>query len=306
MKLENTSFLDGLYFTVITVATVGYGDMVPQTPTGKTFAIFLVFSGVGLVMYSFSKLTEAMVEGGIREALERKKMDRKIDKLKDHHIICGFGRIGKVISKILKEEKLPFVIVERDPEELKEIERLGYFSIACEASDDDSLLRAGIERAKGLVAVVSSDADNLYITLTARGLNPDLFILARSSGSKGSRTKLLRAGASKVISPYYIGARRMASLIVRPAVTDFIDLAMYAGDIGLTLEQVKVPENTAFAGQKLRDSGIRKDFDLIVVAIKQPNDEMIFNPGPDTILNGGDTLIVLGNNKHISGLKKLV
>lgn len=249
MVLENTTFWDGLYLTIITIATVGYGDMVPIYPAGKIFTVFLVFAGAGLVMYTFGKITEAMVEGGIRDVLGRRKMDKKIKEMHGHFIICGFGRIGKVISKILHEEGRDFVVVERDEDELHEIENQGYVPLAGEASDDDVLLKAGIDRAKGLIAVVSTDADNVYITLTARGLNPNLYILARSSGTKGTRTKLLRAGASKVISPYYIGARRMASLVVRPTVTDFIDLAMYASDIGLRLEEILVGEKATFVNK---------------------------------------------------------
>lgn len=304
MYLEKTTFWDGMYLTIITIATVGYGDMVPIYPAGKVFTIFLVFSGAGLVMYTFSKITEIMVEGSLQTIFERRKMDKKIARLHDHFIICGFGRIGKVICEILADADRPFVVIERDEDELKELDNLGYITVAGEASEDDVLLSAGIERACGLIAVVSTDADNLYITLTARGLNPALFILARSSGSEGTRTKLLRAGASKVISPYYIGARRMAQLLLRPTVTDFIDLAMYAGELGLRLEEILVRETAFFANKNLMDSGIRKRYDIIVVAIKRQDGEMLFNPKPDTMILPGDIMIVLGQADHISALEQ--
>ena len=231
-------------------------------------------------------------------------MDKKIARLHDHFIICGFGRIGQVISEILEDAGRPFVVIERDPEVLREIDQLGYTLVEGEAEEDEILHVAGIERASGLIAVVSTDADNLFITLTARGLNPSLFILARSSGSKGTRTKLLRAGASKVISPYYIGARRMAQLLLRPTVTDFIDLAMYAGELGLKLEEILVSENAVFANKNLMESGIRKRHDIIVVAIKRDAGDMLFNPKPDTMILPGDIMIVLGEADHIIALEK--
>ena len=304
MFLEHLSFWDSMYLTIITIATVGYGDLVPSRPGGKVFTIFLLFAGAGLVMYTLSKITEAMVEGSLRKMLERRKMDKKIARLRDHFIICGFGRIGQVICEILEDAGRPFVVIERDEEVLREIDQLGYISVAGEAEEDEILHVAGIERARGLIAVVSTDADNLFITLTARGLNPSLFILARSSGSRGTRTKLLRAGASRVISPYYIGARRMAQLLLRPTVTDFIDLAMYAGELGLRLEEILVSENAAFAGKKLMESGIRKRHDIIVVAIKRHAGDMLFNPKPDTMILPGDIMIVLGEADHISALEK--
>ncbi len=306
MLFEHTGFWEGMYLTVITITTVGYGDIVPVHPAGKVFTVLLVFAGVGLVFYVFGKITETMVEGGFRSIMERRKMNKKIARLRDHYIVCGFGRIGQVICEILKENNRPFLVIERDEEVIKEIEKEEYIELHGEASDDDILLKAGIQRARGLIAVVSSDADNLYITLTARGLNPDLFILARSSGAHGAETKLMRAGASKVISPYYIGARRMAQLIVRPTVIDFIDLTMHAGELGLRMEELLVSENASFKGKNLMESGIRQKYDVIVVAIKRAGEKMLFNPGPDTVLLPGDILVVLGQYEQISALEKEV
>lgn len=306
MLLENTSFLDGLYLTVITITTVGYGDIVPIHPSGRLFTVLLVFSGVGYVMYLFGTITDAMVEGGWRKIVERRKMHKKIAQLHDHYIVCGFGRIGMEICSILQENNRPFVVIERDEDVVKEIEGLGYFELMGEASDDDILLDAGIKQARGLIAVVSSDADNLYITLTARGLNPDLFILSRSSGARGVGRKLARAGASRVISPYSIGARRMAQLIVRPTVIDFIDLAMQASELGLRMEELVVSVNAKIVGKKLLESGLRKKYDVIVVAIKRGDEPMIFNPKPEETIMSGDILIVLGNSDHITALEKVI
>lgn len=302
MILENTGFWMGMYLTVITVFTVGYGDIVPIHPSGRVFTVFLVISSVSFVMYTFSKITETMIEGELRGLYKRRKMNKQISRLRDHYIVCGFGRIGKEICKILQEHHRPFLVIEKDEEESKSLDELQYMRLEGDAADDDVLQSAGIDRAKGLVSVVASDADNLYITLTARGLNPNLYIMARSSGGPGVQTKLKRAGASKVISPYSIGARRMAHLIVRPTVSDFIDLTMRAGELDLMMEELKVSAASHLNGKNLIESEIRKKYDVIVVAIKRQDGVMLFNPRSETVIMAGDILIVLGANEHILGL----
>ena len=304
MLLENTGFWMGLYLTIITVFTVGYGDIVPVHPSGRIFTVFLVITSVSFVFYTFSKITETMIEGELRGLYKRRKMNRQISRLRDHYIVCGFGRIGKEICKILQEHHRPFVVIEKDAEEIRALEDLQFYQLQGEASDDEVLQRAGIEKAKGLVSVVASDADNLYITLTARGLNPNLFIMTRSSGSPGVQTKLKRAGATRVISPYSIGARRMAHLIVRPTVTDFIDLTMRAGELDLIMEELQVSSASHLNGKSLIESEIRKKYDVIVVAIKRQDGTMLFNPKSETIIMASDILIVLGNSEHIAGLRR--
>jgi voltage-gated potassium channel len=306
MIFEDFGFFDSMYLTALTISTVGYGDIVPVQPLGRLFTVILVFTGVGFVLYAFSKLAETMVEGGLRNILERRKMNRKVAQLRSHYIVCGYGRIGRVICQILNENKRPFVVIENDAKEISNIEAEGYLALPGEAADDEILMTAGIKEARGLIAVVSTDADNVFITLTARGLNPGLFILARSSGTPGSDTKLMRAGASKVISPYYIGARRMAQLIVRPTVIDFIDLTMYAGELGLRMEELVVSKKASFANKNLMESGIRKEHDIIVVAIKRDGEGMIFNPKSATMILPGDILIVLGDHNQITALEKEV
>jgi voltage-gated potassium channel len=300
--LEGFSFLDGLYLTAITITTVGYGDIAPVTPAGRIFTILLIFSGAGYVMYIFSQITETMVEGGLRHIVAKRNMNKKITKLHNHYIVCGFGRIGQEICSILKENNRPFVVIESDESVIESIDRLGYPSLKGDASDDEILTAAGIKQARGLVTVVSSDEKNVYITLTARGLNSTLFILARSSGIPGAAKKLERAGASKVISPYCIGARRMAQLIVRPTVVDFIDLAMQAGDLGLRMEELLVSGQALCVGKTLLESGVRQKYGIIVVAIKRAEQPMLFNPGSNTQIMTGDILIVLGESSHISAL----
>ncbi len=302
MWIEDSSFLDGLYMTMITITTVGYSEVVHLSPAGKLFTMVIIFLGVGFVLYLVSKITETVVEGGLQRILGRITMEKKVAKLKDHYIVCGYGRIGKEICKSLKENNRTFVVVERDRQEVKRIDNKGYFVLEGEASDDEVLLQAGIKQAKGLIAVVSSDADNVYIVLSARGLNPDLFIMARSSGVEGTETKLLRAGANKVVSPYFIGAIRMAQLVVRPTVVDFVDLTVQ-GELGLRLEELSVSARASFVNKTLMGSDLRQRFDVIVVAIKSQLGEMLFNPSPHTEIREGDTLVVLGKHDNIKALE---
>ncbi len=306
MAFEGASFLDSLYMTVITITTVGYGEVVPLHAPGKVFTMILILIGAGFVLYLFSEITEAMVEGGLKRIFGRGSMEKKVAGLKNHFIVCGFGRIGRVICQILKENNRSFVVIEKDPVEIQKIDDLGYLALDGEASADEVLLKAGIMTAKGLIAVVTSDADNVYISLTARGLNPNLFIMARSSGDAGAETKLLRAGASKVISPYYIGACRMAQQVVRPTVIDFIDLAVNTTthELGLRLEELAVSGKAKIANMPLQNTGIRQRYDLIVVAIKRDNGEMLFNPNPQSMVLPGDIMVVLGEQQHIKGLEQ--
>lgn len=305
MVIEKASLLDGLYMTVITITTVGFSEIIPLHPFGKVFTMVLIILGTGFMLYLFSEITEVMVEGGLQRIFGRGSMEKKVAGLKDHFIVCGFGRIGRVICKILQENNRPLVVIEKDPVELQKINDLGYLSLDGEASDDEVLLKARIHEAKGLIAVVTSDADNVYISLTARGLNPKLFIMARSSGEEGAETKLLRAGANKVVSPYFIGACRMAQQVVRPTVIDFIDLAVNTSthELGLRLEELMVSDKAKIVNMPLQSSGIRKKFDLIVVAIKRENGEMLFNPNPQSMVLPGDIMVVLGEQAQIKGLE---
>lgn len=307
MLIEDSTFLDGLYMTMITISTVGYGEIVHLSPAGQYFTMVLILSGVGLVMFIFGEMTRVIVEGGLQSVYGRMQMKKKVAELRKHYIICGFGRIGKVITKLLHEDGKPFVVIDNDPTELDRLTELGYLFLEGEASDDELLMKAGVREAQALIAVVSSDADNVYTSLSARGLNPNLFIMARSSGESGVEIKLLRAGADKVISPYYIGACRMAMHVLRPTVTDFIDLTVHGGELGLRLEELTVSEKASWVNKSLIDSKIRKNFDLIVVAIKRGGEgEMLFNPNPETTIMAGDTLVVLGEYTKIKELEKVV
>ena len=304
MFIEDMSLTDAVYMTVISITTVGFSEVRPLSPAGKYFTVVLIFGGVGFFLYMVSLITEAMLAGGLHTFLGRKNMEKKLNVMKDHYIVCGFGRIGKVISKILHENNRPFMIIENNPEEIAAIKELGYLVLEGDSTNDDMLIKAHIMDAKSLIAVTSSDADNVYIILSARGLKSEIYILARSSGKKGAETKLLRAGANKVFSPYEIGARRMAQSLLRPTVIDFIDLTVHEGELGLRLEELQLSDKATFANKTLMDSGIRSEHDLIVVAIKRLKGEMLFNPNLNTEILPGDILVVLGEHLNIQALEK--
>ncbi|MEW6221078.1 MAG: NAD-binding protein [Thermodesulfobacteriota bacterium] len=303
--IEDADPVDALYMTVITITSVGYGEVIPLSRPGRVFTMALIIIGVSFVLYLVGQITEAVVEGGLAAMFGRQKMEKRVAELSDHYIVCGFGRIGKVICRMLTENSRPFVVIENQAGELRALEEAGYLFLEGNAAEDQVLIKAGIHKARGLVSVVSSDADNVYITLSARGLNKDLFIMARSAAGEGAETKLLRAGANRVVSPYDIGARRMASLILRPTVSDFVDLTVHAGQLGLRLEEAVIGPTSSLVGLALKDSGLRPDYDLIVVAIQRQG-RMLFNPSPLERLAEGDILVVLGEHDNLERFNQIL
>jgi len=231
-------------------------------------------------------------------------LESRIGKLRDHYIICGYGRIGHLICREFQSRPTPFVVVEQNPNHIERLEREGYMYVEGDATDDETLQAAGIEHAKGLITAVTSDTDNVYITLTARGLNPKLFILARA-GDEGAEKKLMRAGASKVISPYTIGASRMAQAILRPSVVDFIELATASEHLALQIEEIRIAADSVLAGKNLIDSGIRQSMGIIIVGIKESDGKMTFNPPPEKNIEPNSVLIILGERPAISQLEKI-
>ncbi len=302
--LEGWSYFDALYMTVATLTTLGGGEVQPLSKLGRIYTMVLVLAGMGVLLYIVTSLARVVVEGEIKAALGRRKLVKLIKGLQDHYIICGFGRIGEIIARQLKERGIPVVIIENKPENLSRLEEAGYYVVAGDATREEVLQEAGIDRARGLVSVVSSDADNVYIVLTARSLQPGLYIVARAEES-GAEKKLLRAGADRVESPYEMGGRKMAHAILRPTVTTFMELAMTEG-VEWSMEEVRVGEGSALAGVALKDSGIRQKLDLILVALKRADGEMLFNPTLETPILAGDTLIALGLRHNLEALEKMV
>ena len=290
--IENRTLLNSLYFTIITLTTVGYGDVTPTTYEGKIAVVLTIVAGVVLIGLLVSSLTEMLVEVQVRRVLGRKRLEKEIAGLTDHFIVCGFGRIGGIVCRELHQNGVPFVVIETNEELLARADEMGYLHLHGDATEDGSLAQAGIQRAKGLVAVLGTDADNVYLTMSARDLNRRLHIVARGQEERTAR-KLARAGASRVVSPYEIGGQRMAHAILRPNVIDFIEAATRTGT-EINMEEMEVCETSPVAGKTLADSGIRQDFGLIIVAIRRPDGRMTFNPSHLTKIEAGDVLVTMG------------
>lgn len=303
--IEGWPFLDALYMTVITITTVGYGEIHQLSQEGRIFTIFLILCSFGGMAYVLASIAQTLIAGQIRMALGRRKLEKKVKRLKNHYVLCGYGRIGSYIAREFDVENIPFVVVEKDPDRIKVIEEDGFAYVEGDATDDAILISAGVERAKCLVAATGSDADNLYITLSSRALNPSVYILSRAAEETAER-KLLSAGANRVVSPYLIGAARMFNAVLRPNIVEFVDLVVERKHLELQLEEITVEDASRFKGKPLRESGIRRELGLIVVAIKKAGGDMIFNPSSETLIEKGDCLIVLGEKKQLGMLGKLV
>ena len=291
--IEGWTFLEALYMTIITVATVGFSEIRPLSPAGRWFTSVLIVLGVGFVFYSFGTLLEMMVEGGIQDILGRRRVEREIRELKNHYIVCGYGRIGKVVVEELVKRRLSLIVIETDAAKVQDMLERGILAIQGNAGDETILKKAGIERAIGLVGVAASDADNLFITITARDLNKDLMITARAE-TKESEKKLLQVGANKVVSPYLIGAYRLVNTILKPAVTQFIELSSLEREMDVRLEEIKVSDQSILNDRLLKDTPIRSELGIIVIGIEKKDGKMLFNPPSDQIIESGDTLITVG------------
>lgn len=301
--IEGWSFLDSLYMTVTTITTVGFSEVHPLSPAGRIFSIFLIVGGVGGAIYILTTLMGYILEGQFGITMGRRRMKRRIARLKNHFILCGYGRVGQEIAQVFREEGIPFVIIDNNEEALAKAEEDGYLYLHADASSDETLKEAGIKRARGLVAAVGSDATNTYIALSARGLRPDLFIEARSSGRE-AEDKLKRAGADRVISPHAIGGHRMAMLALRPAVVDFIDTVTYQPGRELQLENVDVASSSSLVGKTIEEA--RRKAEIAILAMRKESGELIANPSGEEVIEDGDRLIVIGTKKRLAALESVL
>jgi len=305
MHIEGWDLFTSLYVSIITVSTVGYGDVTPQTFLGKLLSLIIVVSGVGAVAYTFSGIARFFIEGQFKRIIRLKKMQNRLKKLSDHYIICGFGKFGKVVAKKFKDAGVPFVVIDEDQQTVDEIleKDPNLIYVVGDATSDDVLYKAGIERAKGLITVVDSDAENVFITLSAKRLNPNIYTVAKAE-NKNTVDKLLKAGADRVVSPYDIGGSRIAEMSLKPEVFDFVSSLM---DISQDMEigKFQIPKTSGIVGKTLYESKIRPKTGATILAIKKGN-ELLVNPGPDTVLDRDNIICAFGTKKQLEELKKIL
>jgi voltage-gated potassium channel len=296
--------VDALYMTVITISTVGFEEVSELTAPGRGFTIALILGGVFTLFYAGTEIIRAILEGELKEMFGRQRMERSLAELKDHFIVCGLGRMGRQVCQEFSALGLPFVVIERREDVIREFRVPHGVAVHGEATSDDVLKRAGVERARGLVTVVASDADNLYITMSSRLLNARLHIVARA-GDEGAGPKLLRSGASRVVTPYMLGGHRVAQAVLRPNVVDFIELATRSGHKELQMEEVAIGHQSLLAGRDLKGSQIRQDSGVIIVGIKKAQGGMVYNPAPDVVISAGDVMIALGDRQQLDRLERM-
>ena len=294
--IEHYPVFDALYMSLITITTVGYSEIIPLTRAGRVFNTFLLLFGVGTMFYAIGLMTQTIIELQLGEFFGRRRVRKMIDKLKNHYIVCGYGRIGRAAALELQRSRAPFVVLDTDP---GVVERA--------AKRDDSLREAGIERAKGLIGALATDADNLFLILSAKALNPGLRVSSRVNEEE-AEDKLRRAGADSIFRPYNITGYRLAQSILRPYLSEFMDITSSTVDMGMNigLEQVRVAEGSDLSNKSLKDMQLRRDLGVIVLAIRNRDGNMLFNPPADAVVHGGDYLIVMGNLEHLGKLTRLM
>ncbi len=305
MILLKVDFIDALYMTVITISTVGFGEVGTTSNLSEIFSIFMIFLGVGIVGYAFTTVVAMFVEGKVSDLWKGSKMDKKIAALNNHYIICGSGELAEVIIKKFINEKLDFVVISDRREDLEDFSHHDILVVEGQSTEESVLEHAGIERAKGLIATLDSEVDNIVTVLTARNLNKNIYIISNALTKSGSE-KLLKVGADKTLSAVEISGKRMASLMIKPNIISFLDVVTKIGDVELDLEEVLVKRGSYLENKNLIEAQIPKKTGLIVLAIKKIEDgKMIFNPPIDYIFKIGDVLIVLGRDDQVDSLKNL-
>jgi len=302
---EHMPIFDAFYMTIITISTVGFSEIVPLTKVGRSITVVIIILGISVGTYTVGIIVQWLVGGELQKIFGRRKLQKQIADLKNHFIVCGFGRIGHIICKELFEDGIKFVVIEQDSAVTEELISLKYLCLEMDATSEDALLAGGIMNARGLVTAVNSDANNVFITLTAKGLRPDIFVLARSSEERNEE-KLIKAGATRVVSPYLIGARRMAHVLKRPTVVDFLDIATMGNHLGLIMEEAEVAQKSGFIGKNLIESRLRQEFGVIIVAIKKASGQMVFNPAPSEKLEAGDVIVVIGQKEDLKRMREVL
>ena len=296
------SVFDAFYLTLTTMTTVGYGDRF--THAGRIFNAFLILFGVTTIFIAMGAMTQTIIEFELGDALGKRRNKRMIDKLKDHYIICGYGRVGRGAAAELQHAGSPFVVVDTLPDRVERAMLSGMLAVAADATHDETLRQVGIERARGLVAALSTDADNLFVLLSAKGLNPKLYVAARAA-EEGAEEKMRRAGADAVFAPYSITGHRLAQSLLRPHVVQFLDFTTKDVAIDVNIEQVRVSAGSEVAAKTIREMQLRRNMGVIVMAIRRRDGNMLFNPPADTAVEAGDYLIVMGKQEDLTALEGL-
>ena len=302
--IEGWSWADAFYMAIITITTVGFGEVHSLTPVGKLFTSVLILLGVATITYAFTVLTNYLIAGKVGDTLEGFKMKRQIGSLENHYIVCGFGRVGQQVCAQLHQDGQIFVVVEADETRSESAKQLGYPVVKGDAGEDHVLQQAGILRARGLVAAVTNDAENLFVVLSARSLKQDLLVVARAD-TEQAVSKLIRAGANRVISPYSLGGRLIAQTLIRPDVVDFLDVVMYDNSLKLFLEDLTVTAGCPLDKLTVGEARIREKTGANVLGIKRGG-QVIVSPPSSTQLEPGDVLVALGTRQELTALASLV
>jgi len=306
MLIEGWGLLDSVYMTVTTIFTVGFSEVHPLSLEGSIFTIILILGGVGTILYGAGAMVEFVISGQLTGVFRERAVKRQVDKLEGHYIICGFGRVGQAVARQFVSSGAGFVVVDDDPEIITAAEADGYLVVAGDAADDETLEEAGIKRAKGLIAAVGSDAGNIFVTLSARVLNPGLLIVARAS-SEETIEKLERAGADHVVSPYGIGGRRMATLMLQPLVSDYLEVVTGGGELEFRVEEFELTGDCCAVEQSIADLAVRKKTGATILALRHANTGAFdTNPSPESRLQAGDMIIAIGTPAEITKLEGLI
>ena len=298
---EDFNFLDSLYMAVITISTTGFKEVKPLSDMGRVFTVFLIISGVLAIAYTGGKAAQLIIE---KQFFRRRKMSKELGALKDHYIVCGYGRMGRQIVDSLEYQKQKFVVIENEPSKIEILTEKEILFVDGDATNDETLISAGLERAKGLVAVVRTDAENVFTTLSAKELNPNIYVVARAI-DEGTESKLMKAGADRVVKPYELGGNRMVQLLLRPGIIDFIDTVARDRNLAINMEEISIVNSKHFVGRSLAEAMKREDLNIIIVSIVRADGQFIYNPTSKTIFESHDRLIAIGEKADLEKLTEL-